>query len=85
MSDARNRMDEAEAILGNDLFQKAMASLQQRYVDELLSPPPANVADHDRWRRERIEAINFLRLIPHYIKTAMVEAKAEMRKPGSVA
>ncbi len=85
MSEARNRMDEAEVILGNDLFKKAIADLNQRYVDELLSPPPANVTDHDRWRRERIEAVNFLRLIPHHIKTAMVEAKAEMRKPGSVA
>ncbi len=68
---AQYRMEEAEALIKHPLLEKAFEELEKRYLDELLSGPPSDCPEPDRWRRER--------------KGAMYAAKADMRKTGGAA
>lgn len=82
---AEHRANEAERLLAEPLLVKALADLEARYLDELLSGPPADLADMDRWRRERIDSINTVRAIPQAIRAAMMVAHAELTRRGGVA
>lgn len=84
MTDAQHRRDEAERLLNEPLLLKALADLEARNIDELLSGPSSPVEDPDRWRRERIDSINTVRAIPQAIKAALYAAEAETRKRGVV-
>lgn len=82
---AAHRASEAERLLAEPLLIKALADLEARYLDELLSGPPTDLADMDRWRRERIDSINTVRAIPQAIKAAFYAASAELTRRGGVA
>jgi hypothetical protein len=85
MQSAEHRANEAERLIKEPLLVKALAALEARYIDELLSGPPVELADPDRWRRERIDSVNTVRAIPQAIKAAFYEASAELTRRGGVA
>ncbi len=86
MTDARNRMDDAERLMKEPLLVQALADLEKRALDRLLSEPPTDCPDPDRHRRECIDTVNALRAIPQAIRVAMLTAEAEIkRRGGSVA
>lgn len=85
MTDAIHRRDEADRLLNEPLLLKALADLEARTIDELLSGPPTGTENDDQWRRERIDTVNTVRAIPQAIQAAMYVAEAELRTRGSVA
>jgi len=85
MQSAEHRASEAERLLAEPLLVKALADLEARYLDELLSGPPTDLADMDRWRRERIDSINTVRAIPQAVRAALYTATAELKHRGGVA
>ena len=84
---AQRRKDEAERLLNEPMFKDAMAALESEALEELLRGPPAAIqaADHDQWRRERIDRINTVRRIPELIKVVKFTAEAETKPRGALA
>lgn len=85
MQSAEQHFAEAERLLNEPILAKVFANLESAYLDELIKGPPADLADHDRWRRERIDSIKHVRALPQAIIAAFHEAKAEMMDRGGVA
>lgn len=85
--DAQNIAAEAQRLIDHPLLNKALDSIVQRLMDELLSEPPASVpvADADKWRRDHIDSINAVRSVKDVIRTELMVANAEMARRGGVA